>query len=65
MLRKTGFSGNRGDAAAALLADFEGRGAEYCIVGITEGMLENIPRDLDIIVTSDQEKAFAVQLDRF
>jgi len=65
VLKKAGFVGNRGDAAALLLADLERKGDAYCIVGMTEGMPENIPSDLDIIVTPGHEKIFADQLHRF
>ena len=63
--RKAGFSGSRGEAAALLLADLERQGDAYCIVGMTDGMPENIPSDLDIIVTPGHEKIFADQLHRF
>ena len=63
--RKASFSGSRGDAAALLLADLEQQGDAYCIVGMTGGMPENIPSDLDIVVTSGHEKVFAGQLHRF
>jgi len=57
--------GNRGAAAALLLADLERWGGDYCVVGVTEGMPEKIPGDLDIVIASGQEKAFADHLHRF
>ena len=59
------FTGNRCDAAVALFSHLEQWGGAYCIVGMTDNLPSDIPGDLDIVVASGRERAFARQLHRF
>jgi len=63
--RKAAFSGRRGEAAAALFSYLAQWGESCCVVGIAEDLPEKIPGDLDIVVASGLERAFAVALGRF
>ncbi len=62
---KPHLTGSRGEAAAALFADLERWNVSYCVVSITENMPESVPSDLDIVIASGREKAFANRLNRF